>query len=141
VAGQEHAHQIGDLAGVVAAVGVEGDDEAGRISSNDVPEAGEECGAGDATRARDHLERQAEAFRLAPGDGRSSVGRVVVDEQHVELGAGAAQRRRRLVQLRQYRSDRRRLVVGPHHDRATHADQPRSHRWLVRCHPTVKRVP
>ena len=111
------------------------------IRGNDVPEAGEERGAGDATRARDHLEGQTEAFRLAPGDGSSPVGRVVVDEQHVQLDAGAAQCRRRLVQLGQDRSDRRRLVVGPHHDGATHADQPRSRRWLVRCHPTVKRVP
>ena len=61
----------------MAAIGVQRDDEARgvrRIDVIDVTESGQERGAGDATRPGDNLEGQAEALRLASGDGGRPIG-------------------------------------------------------------------
>ena len=109
----------------MATVGVEGDDEPGSSAATTCRKPARSAAPGMRPGRRDHLEGQTEAFRLRRAHGSSPVGRVVVDEQHGQLDAGAARVPSPPRPLGQDRSDRRRLVVGPHHDSATHADQPR----------------
>ena len=104
----------------MVAVGVERDDEPGVALVEDVTEPGDERLAAVRRRHRDDVDRESEPVGLLACDADRSVGRVVVDEQDVEIEPGASEDRRRLLDLGEHGLDRSGRVVGGHHDGAAH---------------------